>query len=58
VATVDDLGVPGLPQAPVEEGLIMWWSEHVTHSADADLRWWFLIVPGVVLWLRFGDHSR
>jgi hypothetical protein len=36
----------------------MWWSEHVTHSAGANRWWWFLIVPGVVLWLRFGKHNR
>lgn len=36
----------------------MWWSEHVTQSADADLRWWIIIIPGVLLWLRFGKHNR
>lgn len=36
----------------------MWWSEHITHSSDADLRWLVVIVPGVALWLRFGKHNR
>jgi hypothetical protein len=36
----------------------MWWSEHVTHSSDAN-RWWLIVViPGVILWLRFGRHTK